>query len=190
MPAHDRIALKQILRDLSIRTGDFILASGKRSNLYIDARLTTCHARAMPLIGRAFLAKMDELGWRPAAVGGLTMGADPIAVAIARESLDRPGEPINAFVVRKEPKAHGMKQGVEGLALPAQIDVVVVDDVCSTGGSTVTAVERAREAGLNVLGAICLVDRKLGAAENLGNIHCPFGSIFEIAELLEAGPKI
>ena len=188
MPADDRSALKQILRELSIKTGDFVLASGKRSSLYIDARLTTCHARAMPLIGRAFLAKMEEFGWHPAAVGGLTMGADPIAVAIARESLDRPGEPINAFVVRKEPKAHGMKQGVEGLALPAQIDVVVVDDVCSTGGSTVTAVERAREAGLNVLGAICLVDRKLGAAENLGNIHCPLVAVFEIAELLENTP--
>ena len=112
------------------------------------------------------------------------MGADPIAIAIARESLDRAGEPINAFVVRKEPKAHGMKQGVEGLALPAQIDVVVVDDVCSTGGSTVTAVERAREAGLNVLGAICLVDRKLGASENLANIQCAFASIFEIGELV------
>ncbi len=184
MPAADRDALKQILRDLSIRTGDFVLASGKRSNLYIDARLTTCHARAMPLIGRTFLDKIDELGWRPSAVGGLTMGADPIAIAVARESLDRGGEPINAFVVRKEPKVHGMKQGVEGLSLPAQIDVVVVDDVCSTGGSTVTAVERAREAGLNVLGAICLVDRKLGASENLGNIQCAFASIFEIGELV------
>jgi len=186
MNADDRTALKQILRELSIKTGDFVLASGKRSNLYIDARLTTCHARAMPLIGRAFLTKMDEVGWHPTAVGGLTMGADPIAVAVARESLERAGEAINAFVVRKEPKAHGMKQGVEGLALPAQIDVVVVDDVCSTGGSTVTAVERCREAGLNVLGAICLVDRKLGAAENLGKIGCAFASIFEIAELLES----
>ena len=184
MPAEDRALLKQILCELSIRTGDFVLASGKRSNLYIDARLTTCHARAMPLIGRCFLAKMDELGWRPAAVGGLTMGADPIAVAIARESLDRAGEPINAFVVRKEAKSHGMKQGVEGLALPARIDVVVVDDVCSTGGSTVTAVERSREAGLNVLGAICLVDRKLGASENLAAIECAFASIFEIGELV------
>ena len=185
MPSADRTALKQILRDLSIKTGDFVLASGKRSNLYIDARLTTCHARAMPLIGRTFLDKMGERGWRPAAVGGLTMGADPIAVAIARESLDRPGDPINAFVVRKEPKAHGMKQGVEGLALPAEIDVVVVDDVCSTGGSTVTAVERARDAGLNVLGAICLVDRKLGAAENLAAIDCPFAAVFEIGELVD-----
>jgi len=184
MAANDRTCLKQILCDLSIRTGDFVLASGKRSNLYIDARLTTCHARAMPLIGRCFLDKMDELGWRPAAVGGLTMGADPIAIAIARESLERAGDPIDAFVVRKEPKAHGMKQGVEGLTLPAQVDVVVVDDVCSTGGSTVTAVERSREAGLKVLGAICLVDRKLGAAENLTAIYCPFASIFEIGELL------
>ncbi len=183
MPAEDRAGLKQFLRELSICSGDFVLASGKRSNLYIDARLTTCHARAMPLIGRVFLDKMDELGWRAAAAGGLTMGADPIAVAIARESLDRGAQPINAFVVRKEAKKHGMQQSVEGLALPAQMDVVVVDDVCSTGGSTVTAVERAREAGLNVLGAICLVDRNLGARENLTAIGCRFESIFEIAEL-------
>ena len=90
------------------------------------------------------------------------MGADPVAIAIARESLEREGEPINAFVVRKEPKAHGMKQGVEGLTLPAQIDVVVVDDVCSTGGSTVTAIEAAREAGMIVAGVLCLVDREQG----------------------------
>jgi len=105
-------------------------------------------------------------------------------MAIARESLERGLQPVDAFVVRKEVKKHGMQRSIEGLALPARMDVVVVDDVCSTGGSTVTAVERAREAGLNVLGAICLVDRKLGALENLTAIQCTFAAIFEVDELI------
>ena len=86
---NDRKRLMELLRRESVRFGDFVLASGQKSNVYIDARLTTCRAEAMPLIGNAFLDKMDECGWRPEAVGGLTMGADPVAMAIARESLER-----------------------------------------------------------------------------------------------------
>jgi orotate phosphoribosyltransferase len=178
----DRERLKHILRARSVRTGDFVLASGQRSNLYVDVRLTACKAEAMPLIGRAFLEKMAARGWRPQAVGGLTMGADPIAMAIAHESVAA-GNVIDAFVIRKEAKQHGMKRYVEGLPETAGIPVVIVDDVCSTGGSTVKAIERAREAGMNVLGALCLVDRKLGGREAMTALGCPFDSVFEIDDL-------
>ena len=181
----DRDRLRHILTTISVRRGqEFVLASGRRSSVYVDARLTTCRAEAMPLIGRLFLARMRERGWRPAAVGGLTMGADPIVVAVARESLDDGGTPINAYLVRKEAKGHGMRKQIEGLVETGALDVVVVDDVCTTGDSTVKAIEASREAGLNVLGAICLVDREEGARENIeGVLACPFERIFTLPEL-------
>jgi orotate phosphoribosyltransferase len=180
----DRAQLRDILNQLSIRRGDFVLASGKRSNVYIDARVTTCHAKAMPLIGRLVLAKMAERGWKPVAVGGMTMGADPIVVAVARESVET-ATPIDAFLVRKEAKGHGMRKQIEGLPEgTGAVDVVIVDDVCTTGDSTVKAVQAAREAGLNVLGAICLVNREQGAQEALeGGLGCPFDQIFKMSEL-------
>lgn len=182
----DRAQLRDILNELSIRRGDFVLASGKRSNIYIDARVTTCHARAMPLIGRLMLAKMAERGWRPVAVGGMTMGADPIVTAVARESVE-PGQPIavDAFLVRKEAKGHGMRKQIEGLPEgTGAIDVVIVDDVCTTGDSTIKAIQAAREAGLNVLGAICLVNREQGAREAIETgLTCPFDQIFLMSEL-------
>ena len=150
---------------LSIRRGDFVLASGQRSNVYIDARVTTCHALAMGPIGRLFLAKMAERGWRPAAVGGMSLGADPIVIAVARESADTPNA-VDAFLVRKEAKGHGMRKQIEGLPEgTGAIDVVIVDDVCTTGDSTSRRFRRRVRRGCNVLGAICLVNREQGARE-------------------------
>jgi orotate phosphoribosyltransferase len=138
----------------------------------------------MPLIGRLFLDKISENGWHPSAVGGLTLGADPIATAIARESLEI-GLNIDSFLVRKETKKHGRQKYLEGLEpVPESCQVVIVDDVCTTGGSTITAIERSREAGLTVLGAICLVDREMGAAEAIGALACPFDRIFTLNDLL------
>jgi orotate phosphoribosyltransferase len=180
----DRARLREILSEISVRRGqEFTLASGKKSNVYCDARVTTCRAEAMPLIGRLFLAKIAERGWTPLAVGGMTMGADPIVIAVARESVEK-GPAINAFLVRKEAKGHGMKRQIEGLVETAPIDVVIVDDVCTTGDSTIKAINASREAGLNVLGAICLVDREEGAREAIEEgLKCPFDRIFRIAEL-------
>ncbi len=180
----DRERLRQLLLEYSVRRGEeFVLASGRRSTVYVDARMTSCRAEAMPLIGRLFLAKMAERGWRPSAIGGLTMGADPVAIAVARESLELP-RPLNAFLVRKEIKKHGTQKRIEGLAVTGPLDVVVVDDVCTTGESTMKAVEAAREAGWKVLGAIALVDREEGARENLeGLLRCPFDCIFRLQDL-------
>ena len=180
-----RERLKQILKTHSVRFGDFVLASGQRSNLYVDCRLTTLRAEAMPLIGRLFVAKMQERGWHPDAVGGLTMGADPVVTAVAREALDY-GHVINAFLIRKEAKPHGRQKFIEGLEEPAGKNVVIVDDVCTTGGSTIKAIEASREAGMNVLGALCLVDREQGGGEAIEQQHnCPFDRIFTMAELLD-----
>jgi orotate phosphoribosyltransferase len=181
----DRERLKQILKTHSVRVGDFVLASGQRSNLYVDCRLTTLRAEAMPLIGRLFVAKMQELGWTPDVVGGLTMGADPVVTAVARESLDS-GSVINAFLIRKEAKKHGRQKFIEGLDEPAGKKVVVVDDVCTTGGSTIKAIEASREAGMEVLGAICLVDREQGGREAIEQQHqCKFTRIFSMSELID-----
>ena len=176
--------LKQLLQEHSVKRGDFVLASGKRSNVYVDARLTTLRAEAMPLIGRAFLDRMHERGWRPAVIGGLTMGADPIVTAVARESLGS-GAVVNAFLVRKEVKDHGRQGYIVGVDQTQGLDTVIVDDVCTTGGSTVQAIERARDAGMNVLAAVCLVDREQGGRETIEKEqNCPFERLFTMNELL------
>ena len=175
--------LLHLLRKNSLRYGDFTLASGQKSNVYVDARLTTLRAEAMPLIGRSFLAKFRERGWEPGAVGGLTMGADPVVTAIARESLDT-GRPINAFLVRKEAKRHGRLGSLVGIDETEGLQVVIVDDVFTTGGSTIKAIERAREAGMDVLGAVALVDREQGGRQNIEAIGCSFDRILTMKDLL------
>lgn len=181
----DLSQLKDLLCQRSVQLGDFTLASGEKSHVYVDAKLTTLRAEAMPMIGRVFLNKMRERSWFPNAVGGLTVGADPIAVAIARESiLDGP---VRAFIVRKEPKKHGMCRFIEGLEEhdAAGLPVVIIDDVCTKGGSTAQAIEKAKQAGMNVVGAICLVDRGQGAAELLREkFGLALASIFTLADLI------
>ena len=182
--ASAREQLREMLRRFSVRHGDFVLASGQRSNVYVDAKLTTCKAAAMPLVGRLFLAKMKQRGWEPAAVGGLTLGADPIVLAIARESLET-GRPVDCFLVRKEPKKHGTLKFLEGLEARESLGVVIIDDVCTTGESTVKAIDHSRASGLNVLGAICLVDREMGAREAVEQRGCAFDRIFTLQDLLD-----
>jgi orotate phosphoribosyltransferase len=184
-PNQDRSSLKNILCRKSVRLGDFTLVSGEKSNVYVDSKLTTFSPEAMPLVGRLFLRKMLECGWSPQAVGGLTLGADPIAFAIARESLDT-GHPVGAFVVRKDAKGHGRGGVIAGLETFENLPVVIIDDVCTKGGSTAQAIESAKAAGMDILGAICLVDRRQGATELLQE---KFGlrleSIFTLAELID-----
>ncbi len=176
--------LKDILVTRSLSTsGSFTLHSGEKSTVYVDGKLTTLVAEAMPLVGRAFLAKMRECGWMPEAVGGLTLGADPIAFAIARESLET-GQSIDAFVVRKEPKKHGTQKFVEGLENTEGKRVVILDDVCTRGDSTWQAISKAQDAGMQVLGAICLVDRQQGATEMLAAKGIVLDHVFTLAELV------
>jgi orotate phosphoribosyltransferase len=184
--AQDIETLQQILLHHSVRFGEFTLVSGQKSNVYVDSKLTTYLPEAIPLIGRLFISKMMARGWDPQATGGLTLGADPIAFAIARESAEHAGHPIRAFVARKEPKKHGTQRFIEGLEDTGGLRVVVIDDVCSTGGSTAKAIELAKDAGMQVLGAICLVDREMGASDLLKNdFGCELESVFKLSDLRE-----
>ena len=182
----ERDSLREMLARKSLQAGrEFKLASGALSKVYIDAKRTTCTPEAMPLIGHVFLKKIRDCGWSPDAVGGKTVGADPIAFATARESIETIGRAISAFIVRKEPKKHGMQQYIEGPERTEGLRVVIVDDVCTTGGSTGEAIEKARNAGMIVLGAICLVDREEGATELLATKYqCCLESIFKLSEVL------
>jgi orotate phosphoribosyltransferase len=155
--ASAREQLLNLLATNSFRLGEFTLSSGGKSDYYIDCRTTTLHAQGSELTGRVFLELIQKQGWQPQAVGGLTMGADPIVVATSVIS-SQAGAPIHGFLVRKAEKAHGMGRRVEGFQEKGA-RVVIVDDVCTTGGSTIQAIEAAREFGFNIAGVACLVER-------------------------------
>jgi len=146
--------LLKMLAQKSFRIGDFKLSSGASSDYYIDCRTTTLDARGAQLTGVVFLEQIREQEWEPNAIGGLTMGADPIVVAVAVASGT-----IHGFLVRKSEKLHGTGRRIEGFAEKGA-RVVIVDDVCTTGSSTVQAIEAARELGFEVIGVMCLVERQ------------------------------
>jgi orotate phosphoribosyltransferase len=152
-----RDELLELLATRSFRLGEFTLSSGGKSDYYIDCRTTTLNAYGAELTGRVFLELIQQQGWQPQAVGGLTLGADPIVVANSVIS-SQAGAPIHGFLVRKAEKAHGMGRRVEGFQEKGA-RVVIVDDVCTTGGSTIQAIEAAREFGFNIAGVACLVER-------------------------------
>ncbi len=162
----DRESLAALLRERSLKFGDFQLASGQRSPYYIDARKTTMSARGQLLVGRMGLAAIRAAGWNPRSVGGLTLGADPVAYAISRASSEAPPE-IEAFSVRKAAKEHGTGRRIEGNFEPGN-RVVVVEDVITTGGSTLQAIEAVRTEGGEVLGVVAVVDRGQGGVEAIG----------------------
>lgn len=143
-----------MLAHKSFRLGEFQLSSGSTSDYYIDCRVTTLDARGAQLVGEVFLAEIREQGWEADAVGGLTMGADPIVVAVAVTSGT-----MHGFLVRKAEKQYGTGQRIEGFREKGA-QVVIVDDVCTTGSSTVQAIEAAREYGFEVIGVMCLVERQ------------------------------
>lgn len=157
---NDRESLAALLRERSVSFGDFVLASGQRSNFYIDARKTTMSAQGQLLVGRVGLLAIRNAGWAPVAVGGLTMGADPVAYAIARASAEAP-PPIDAFSVRKALKDHGTGRRIEGNFSPGNA-VVVLEDTITSGGSALQAVEAVRAEGGKVLGVLAVVDRDQG----------------------------
>ncbi|MGA2424553.1 MAG: orotate phosphoribosyltransferase [Terriglobales bacterium] len=149
-----RQELLKLLAEKSFRLGEFKLSSGGTSDYYIDCRTTTLAARGAQLVGQVFLDEMRGQGWHADAIGGLTMGADPIVVAVAVTSGT-----LNGFLVRKAEKQHGTGQRIEGFQEKGA-RVVIVDDVCTTGSSTVQAIAAAREFGFKVVGAMCLVERE------------------------------
>jgi orotate phosphoribosyltransferase len=166
-----RQQLLGLLARQSFRLGEFKLSSGGSSDYYVDCRTTTLDAEGARLTGRIFLDEIDARDWHPQAIGGLTMGADPIVISVAMLSAQgmqmrtsdrspgRPKELIHGFLVRKAEKAHGTGQRIEGFHEKGS-RVVIVDDVCTTGASTVQAIEAAREYGFEVVGVMCLVERE------------------------------
>ena len=159
----DRRRFLSILKEKSYERRKVVLSSGRESDFYIDCRQTTLDAEGAVLTGRLFCA-MLEAGERPEAVGGITLGADPIVTAVSLTSVLR-GWPVPAFIIRKEPKKHGTTQWIEGTKnLRHGMRVAILEDVVTTGGSTLRAIERAVLSGLVVARVLCLVDRGEGGA--------------------------
>lgn len=177
-----REELAEIIRTNSLRRGDFVLSSGKRASYYLDCRMTTLHPRGALLVARLILQKMRQFQIHADAIGGLTLGADPIAASVAVVS-ELEEAPLHAFIVRKEAKAHGMQRFIEGWDGLAGAKVVVVDDVCTTGDSILKACDRAEEAGYIVAATFCVVDREEGGTELIASRY-PFYPLFTASELL------
>lgn len=160
-----RHRLRDLLRERSVTQGDFILASGRRSSFYIDARRTTMSGEGLALIGSLGLARLAARGWVPDLVGGLTLGADPVAYALAAAARAQ-GRSLDAFTVRKQAKTHGTGKRIEGCFAPGAA-VVVVEDVITTGRSASEAVAAVTTEGGRVLGILAVVDREEGGREAL-----------------------
>jgi orotate phosphoribosyltransferase len=175
--------LRSIIRKKSLRVGDFTLTSGKKSSYYLDCRTTTLHPRGALLIARAILETIRKEHIQADAIGGLTMGADPIAAAVAVVS-EIEGQPIHAFIVRKEAKGHGTQRFIEGYDGPKGSHVIIVDDVCTTAGSLLKAAEKAEEAGYQVVATFCVVDREEGGTELLQKKY-PFYALLTAKDLLK-----
>jgi orotate phosphoribosyltransferase len=184
MTTHDR--LLSILAERSARRGNFTLASGRQSTLYIDARLTTMSPDGLALIGPLALAALRDVDWRVQAVGGLTLGADPISYAIAYASA-KTASPLRAFTVRKEAKTHGTGQLIEG-PFHAGDRVAVIEDVITTGGSALRAVEAVRAAGGTVAGVLALVDREEGGRDALVSAGLPVVALARASDIVARLP--
>jgi orotate phosphoribosyltransferase len=180
----DRKLLTALLAERSSRKGHFILASGRESEFYIDARLTTMSPEGLSVIGRLGLAVLRESGWRVDAVGGLTLGADPISYAISRESANTE-RPLRAFTVRKEAKAHGTGKVIEG-PFRSTDHVAVIEDVITTGGSALRAIDAVRAAGGTVSGVLAVVDRQEGGRESLESAGIPVIALATAEEIMAA----
>ena len=178
----NRATLVRMLARYSAKRGSFVLASGRVSDLYIDARLTTMRPDGLVLIGALGLRALQELRWRADAVGGMTLGADPIAYAISYASA-LTNTPVRAFTVRKEPKRHGTARRVEG---PFQSGdaVVIVEDVITTGQSAISAIEAIRAEGGVVSGVLGLVDREEGGSDTLRHMDLPVHCLTHASEIV------
>jgi orotate phosphoribosyltransferase len=178
----DADQLIRLLAERSARRGSFVLASGRQSTLYIDARLTTMHPTGLALIGPAALARLTTLDWDVSSIGGLTLGADPIAYAIAYASAGTP-KPLRAFTVRKEAKQHGTGKLIEG-PFASGDRVAIIEDVITTGGSALRAAEAVRTAGGNVRGVLALVDREEGGREAIEAAGFPVSALATASEIV------
>jgi orotate phosphoribosyltransferase len=168
--------LAELVRRLAVVPGRVTLSSGAEADCYVDLRRVTLHHEGAPLIGQ--LIRELTADWSYQAVGGLTLGADPVATAV----LHAPGPPIDAFVVRKSAKQHGLQRRIEGPDVTGR-SVLAVEDTSTTGGSVLTAVAALREAGANVVGVATVVDRQTGARQAIEGAGVPYRSILNLSDL-------
>lgn len=171
-----RDALAALVRDLAVVFGQVTLSAGATTDYYVDMRRATLHHAAAPLIGRLLRELTSD--WSYQAVGGLTLGADPVAAAV----LHAPGPAVDAFVVRKTGKEHGLQRRIEGPDVTGR-SVLAVEDTSTTGGSVLTAVEALREAGAHVVGVATVVDRDTGAREAVEAAGLPYRHVLGLADL-------
>lgn len=177
----ERESLIELLKTKSVRYGDFTLASGRKSDVYIDARLTTMSPEGLVLIGPLALSTIRRMKWSADSIGGLTLGADPIAYAVSYASFSSPPW-LRAFTVRKEPKQHGARRLIEGPFKKGD-RVIVLEDVVTTGESAIKAIDAVRDAGGEVVGVMALVDRREGGTEKLKAAGFSLVSLVEGDEL-------
>ncbi|GAA0391613.1 MULTISPECIES: orotate phosphoribosyltransferase [Micromonospora] len=170
----DHDDLRKFISDLAVVHGRVVLSSGQEADWYVDLRRVTLHHRAAPLVGRVMRDLTAD--WSYDAVGGLTLGADPIALSM----LHATGRPLDAFVVRKTGKAHGLQRRIEGPDVAGR-RVLAVEDTSTTGGSVLTAVEALREAGADVVGVAVIVDRGAGDAVRAAGL--PYRAAYTLADL-------
>lgn len=178
--AADRAQLLELIRSLAIVHGQVTLSSGRQADYYVDLRRITLHGQAAPLVGRVMRELTADLAYD--AVGGMTMGADPVATAMLHAAAAQ-GRHLDAFVVRKAGKAHGLQQRIEGPSITGR-RVLVVEDTTTTGGSPLAAVEAAREAGAEVVAVATIADRATGAAERIEQeAGVPYLSVYSLGDL-------
>jgi orotate phosphoribosyltransferase len=180
-----RERLLDLLKKKAYTRGKVILTSGKESDFYIDCRPVTLHPEGAYLVGKLLFECLQDSQEIVQGVGGMTMGADPIATAVSLTSFLE-GKPVPAFIIRKEPKQHGRGLWIEGISnLPEGTAVAIVEDVVTTGGSTIRAIERAKEEGLKVVKVLALVDREEGGRDNLKKLGYNLESLFTRRDFLE-----
>jgi orotate phosphoribosyltransferase len=180
----DNEQLIKLLAERSTKRGQFTLASGKQSQYYIDARLTTMSPEGLALIGQLGLSRLVGSGWLVDSVGGLTLGADPISYAISMASASSP-RPLRAFTVRKETKSHGTGKLIEGPFRKTD-RVAVVEDVITTGGSALRAIEAVRAEGGTVAGVLALVDREEGGRQAIESAGVPIITMVPASQIIRA----
>lgn len=180
----DHSVLISLLAERSIKRGQFTLASGKQSTYYIDARLTTMSPKGLSIIGPLALSTLRQSGWEIDAVGGLTLGADPISYAVSYASANS-DRPLRAFTVRKEAKSHGTGKTIEGPFKEGD-RVAVIEDVITTGGSALRAIEAVRNAKGTVIGVLALVDREEGGRQAIEAAGIPVISLVVVSQIIKA----
>ena len=176
---YDKDALISLVRENALKFGDFTLASGRKASYYLDGKQVTLDPAGARLVAEGILEVLAAEGM-PSAVGGMSIGADPITAAVVTMSAVR-GTPLKGFMVRRQSKGHGTKQYIEGPVQPGQ-QVVIVEDVVTTGGSSLTAIERVEAFGLKVARVIAIIDRMEGGAEAFADRGYKFSSLLTIRD--------